>query len=110
MINWAPKTHRLKNTKILIIIKQKLEENQEWVEHRTSFPNGLWEENGPCSPCLKTQHLEVEMRDSQVPSLPDYIRPYLGRGEERKDEQKEKKGTEGREINFIWWEKFKVKL
>lgn len=43
---------------------------------------------------------EVEMKDSQVPSLPDYIRPYLEMKEERKDEQKEERGAEGRELNL----------
>lgn len=43
---------------------------------------------------------EVEMRDSQVSSLSDYRRHYLKMKEERKDEQKEKRGAEGRELNL----------
>lgn len=43
---------------------------------------------------------EGEMKDSQVPRLPDYIRPYLEMKEERKDEQKEERGAEGRELNL----------
>lgn len=34
---WTSKNMQIKNAKILIVIKHTLEENQKWLEHRTSF-------------------------------------------------------------------------